>query len=485
MNKIISTIIICFLFSITTNAQYTRIINSNTPGHTDTPYAVGTNVYQFENTVTLGNFKQDKSKAEFITNNFNFRHGFWKEKLEASLVHKFTSLTNANISGTEMLSVGLKYLVFNYIQKRDYTYTRSWEKTHGFQYKNLIPSLAVKVQYNTPFTNSIISDGKSSISAAIIAQSQLTSKLRINNQLEYNSIMGNAPEFIYSLSVSRAYKNLFNPYAEFRFHNLKNNNYIDVGVGTPFLVNRDLSIAVQYNYNFGKNISGSVFGINASYRLNRHYDKWVTKRTKKEKGEEEEEDVKEKSGDITGGKAGDENKKLSIKKAQDAEYLDSILDPKKREKAKKKMLKADKKAEKKRLKAERKAKKRAKKEGNNGEINEESIDNESSEIDKKAEKKRLKAKRKAEKKRLKAERKAKKRAEKEGNNGELYEESIDNESSEIDKKAEKKRLKAERKAKKRAEKEEKKRLKKEAKQRKKDEKNKKEGSLTDDVLLNY
>ena len=117
MNRIIPTIIICFLFSITTNAQYTRIINSNTLGHTDTPYAVGSNIYQFENTVTFGNFEQDKSRSEFITNNFNFRYGFWKEKLEASLVHKFTSLTNADISGTEMLSVGLKYLVFNYKQK--------------------------------------------------------------------------------------------------------------------------------------------------------------------------------------------------------------------------------------------------------------------------------------------------------------------------------------------------------------------------------
>ncbi len=287
MNRIFKLIFCCILFTSISNAQYTSVINANKPGNTETPYAVGTNVFQFENKTFLDNNEQNNIDTSSFGNEFNFRYGFWKERLEASLLHKFRSneIGNRNITGTEVLALGLKYLVFDYRIKETAALTKSWKKRYGFHLKRLIPTVAVSAHINTPLNNSRFGNSGTSFSTAIITQNHISRKLRINNQFEYNFIGSDLPEFIYSTSGSYVLFGRFNPYAEFRFHQLSPSNadsfnYYSFGTGVPFLIHRDLSVAVNFNYNFG-DVRGSEFGIHASYRIDKHLDRWITKKVKK------------------------------------------------------------------------------------------------------------------------------------------------------------------------------------------------------------
>ncbi|NIJ46020.1 hypothetical protein FHR24_002498 [Wenyingzhuangia heitensis] len=279
MNRFLLSFFCFILFTATNYAQYTNIINSNKPGHTETPYALGTNVIQFENTILYNTLDSQNIKSNSFSNDFNLRIGFWKEKLEASLDHKFTTQnftgTNRNITGTEMLSVGLKYLIYQHITKESAEVKKSWKRRYGFKYNGLIPSVAAKFEINSPLTNlNFNNGGRTTFSTSIIAQNHINKRVRVNNQLDYKYIGGDFPEFIYTLSSSYVMAKRFNPYAEVRYHQVNDFNFFNVGIGTPFLVNKDLSVAVHMNAALGKNTLGSEFGINASYRIDNHYDRW-------------------------------------------------------------------------------------------------------------------------------------------------------------------------------------------------------------------
>lgn len=358
MNKIISLLILCFLFSTISSAQYTGVINSSKPGNTQTPFSVGTNVYQIENTLLFGNFKQNNVDNKAVKNDFNFRYGFWKEQLEASLIHKFRSNIDNNTSGTEILAIGAKYLVYNHKPKNTDEAKSSWKKRNSFVRNGLIPSVAVSAHYNTPLNSDKVSNIGSSFSTAIITQNHITRDFRVNNQFEYNYIGSDLPEFIYTLSASHVVLRRFNPYAEFSYHNTDAFSYFNTGIGVPFLVNRNFAIAAQYNVNFGDNISGSEFGISASYRFDKHYDKWVDKSQKVNLKWTWLNNMMDK---VFNRKKKEKAKpvKKQKNKSQKADYLDEILDPKAQAKARKREAKERKKEEKRALKAKEKEEKTA------------------------------------------------------------------------------------------------------------------------------
>ncbi len=334
MKILFPIIVLCFLFPTISSAQYTSSINSNKPGNTQTPFAVGTNVYQVENTISFEDLTNQGQKNQSIKNDLSLRFGFWKEELEASLIHKFRDNISQSTLGTEVLAIGAKYLVFKPKPKKDELLTLSWKRRNQFRIYDLIPYVAVSAHYNLPLTSgNFRNDTGSSFSTAVITQNRITRKINVNNQFEFNYIGSDLPEFVYSVSVSHVYKKRFNPFIELQYHNDKRLAYFNLGIGTPFLVNRDLSIAAQYNYNFGLNYGGSEIGINASYRIDKHYDKWIYKKLKKKKKRNGKE----------------------LKKQNKKEFLDEISeDPKKSERAKRRALR----------KAKREAK-RAQKEADN------------------------------------------------------------------------------------------------------------------------
>ena len=86
MKNLFTKSFLAFLFLInnTLQAQYTDVINSNKPGFSESPYSVGTGIYQFE----TGFFMQDtriensSSRPKSLGVDLLFRTSFFLEKLE-------------------------------------------------------------------------------------------------------------------------------------------------------------------------------------------------------------------------------------------------------------------------------------------------------------------------------------------------------------------------------------------------------------------
>lgn len=332
MSRIIFSLFCFVLFTNTNYAQYTSIINANRPGNTETPYAVGTGVLQIENTVLYN--KQDVqnhiTNTNALSNDLNIQYGFLSERLQASINHQFTHgeiNNNPNdVTGTENLSIGLKYLLYDHVNKEKPDLKKSWKRRYGFKYNGLIPSVAIAAKYHTSLSNSkFFNGGVNSFSFSIITQNNINSKIRVNNQLDYNNLGGSIDEFVYSVSSSYVVAKRWNPYLQFQFHKLKNYNYSSIGIGTPFLVSRDLAVSAHYNASFSNQVSGHEIGINLAYRIDNHVDRWKyikkPKKEKRPKTKDEEEEIIEKD-----------------------EFIDSLLEEsKKEEKPKKKKKKKKKK----------------------------------------------------------------------------------------------------------------------------------------------
>jgi hypothetical protein len=116
-----------FLLSQTLFAQYTNIINSNRPGFSESPYSVGTKVYQLETSLLYEStdIHPTFSKSQSYGVDFLFRTSFFKEKLEfnLNLAYQNEQISFQNIfnssyykNGIRKLTIGAKYIKIN--QKR-------------------------------------------------------------------------------------------------------------------------------------------------------------------------------------------------------------------------------------------------------------------------------------------------------------------------------------------------------------------------------
>ncbi|MGY5355991.1 transporter [Wenyingzhuangia sp. IMCC45467] len=298
MNRILLCIFCFILFTSTNYAQYTTIINANRPGDTETPYAVGRNVFQIENSILLNstNNKSIHRNMNTFSNNLDLHYGFWSERLEATLNHQFShgEINNHDITGTENLSIGLKYLIYEHVNKESPELKKSWKRRYGFKYNGLIPSVAIALKYNTPLANSqFYNGGLNSFTMSIITQNNISKKVRLNNQLDYYNHGGNYAQMVYSVSSSYVIAKRWNPYLQAQLYGSNDYHYTTIGVGTPFLVNKNLALAFHYKTSVGKNISGHEIGLNLAFRIDNHYDRWEyieePKKEKKSKIEKEEE----------------------------------------------------------------------------------------------------------------------------------------------------------------------------------------------------
>ena len=279
MNRILLSILCFILFTNTNYAQYTNIINANRPGDTETPYAVGRGVFQIENSILSNNLnrKNTNYKINTFSNDLDIHYGFLSERLEATLNHRFSTgeINNSNLSGTENLSIGLKYLIYEHVNKESPELKRSWKRRYGFKYNGLIPSIAIQAKYHTPLaSNKFYNGGISSYSISIITQNNINRKVSLNNQLDYYNYNGSYAQMVYSVSSSFVVAKRWNPYLQFQFYGSKDSHYSTIGIGTPFLVNKNLAIAANYKTNIGEGISGHEIGINLAFRIDKHYDRW-------------------------------------------------------------------------------------------------------------------------------------------------------------------------------------------------------------------
>ena len=147
MRKFILFLFLSFCFQITF-AQYTEVINSKRPGFSDSPYSVGTGVYQVEAGFfykNIGNYLYYDQTAQ-ETFNYNsvaygtdimFRTSQFFERLEINLDlsfgqedRNFTQPTvySESALGLSKFTVGAKYLVYSPTYTDKSKEIRSWKK---------------------------------------------------------------------------------------------------------------------------------------------------------------------------------------------------------------------------------------------------------------------------------------------------------------------------------------------------------------------
>ncbi|MGV6845193.1 MAG: transporter [Lutibacter sp.] len=307
MKKIL--VLYFLLFSTTLiYAQYTEIINSKRPGFSESPYGVGTNIYQFETGFFYQNNASNNTNPilKTIGGNLFFRVGKLNEKLEfnaqiayakqniydyGDINHHINPLeefnnslakSTKNISGIQQLTVGAKYLLYEQKYTDKSKEIRSWKRKMAFDKKRLIPSIGVYAGINTNFLGKDFKDKSISYKAAILLQNDFSERLVVLTNLIANNITSDLNNYAYIITMTYAINKKWSYFIENEgiYSKLGSPNY-NFGVGGAYLYSNNLQFDASIRSNLLNNYGNMYLSFGASYRLDKHKDKLKEDKTKK------------------------------------------------------------------------------------------------------------------------------------------------------------------------------------------------------------
>ncbi|WP_166385128.1 transporter [Polaribacter sp. 11A2H] len=282
--KFFITLIVFISSSI--QAQYTDVINSNKPGFSESPYSVGTGVYQFETNVF---YKKTSIEPTFsIPESFGtdllFRTSFFLEKLElnAQVTYQKDEVAFNNIfttqystSGLSKFTIGAKYLLFQPEYTDKTKEVRSWRRRHAFDKKRLIPSVALYLGVNTDEVNDIYKTGSVSPKLGILLQQNITDRFNIVYNGYYDKIGTDFFELSYIITATQNLNYNWSGFIEHQaiFKNEQNN--LNLGAGLAYLINEDFQINTSARF-LKEGKSKGVYGsVGISYRIDSHSDSYT------------------------------------------------------------------------------------------------------------------------------------------------------------------------------------------------------------------
>ena len=277
--------IVCLmLFSQSILAQYTNVINANRPGFSESPYSVGSGVYQLETSVfyqetkIYPTFSRPQSKGV----DFLFRTSFFNEKLELNLNFaaqkeqvSFQNIFDSSYfkTGFSKLTIGAKYLVYEQKYTDKSKEIRSWVARNSFDYKRLIPSIAVYVGVNTGIPDPIYKASSFSPKAGILLQNDLSYNFNIITNIYYDRIGTELPEFSYIITATYSFSERWSTFIENQTMLDKYQYQSSIGTGFAFLCNKNIQLNSSLRLLANAKHSGYYTSIGASYRFDRHVDK--------------------------------------------------------------------------------------------------------------------------------------------------------------------------------------------------------------------
>jgi len=265
-------------------SQYTNVINSNKPGFSESPYSVGSGVYQFESDFFYKNTSKNSPFLNPQTYGVDlfFRTSIFLEKLEINTQLTFQKETvtsnfksNNFTAGLSTFTIGAKYLLFEPVYKDATKEIRSWKKQNTFDKKRLIPSVALYLGMNTDFVNAIHKTNSLSPKAGILLQHTLTNNLNIISNIIYDKIGTNFSEIYYVISTTQNFGYRWSGFIEYQEIFNKQQESLNYGIGIAYL----------FHSNFQINISGRVLqedktksffsSLGISYRIDKHQDSYT------------------------------------------------------------------------------------------------------------------------------------------------------------------------------------------------------------------
>ena len=287
-SKRLALLFLLLITSLNAIAQYTEVINSNRPGISESPYSVGQNVYQFESNLfyrkaeALPTFSNPKS----LGLNLQFRTSFFDERLEFNLntalqndTYAFTNIfeTSYNKFNLGQLTLAAKYLVYRPNYKKKALEIRSWNKRHSFGWDRWIPHVGI---YGGVNFGSVLGDyhkrGGITPKFGVLLQNELSNQLNIVTNVYYNYAWGYLPEWSYIITATYNFSFKWSGFAEHQALFNKQEKQSNLGLGIAYLFSNDLQFnsTVKATFHADHNI-GLYAGLGASYRIDRHEDKYI------------------------------------------------------------------------------------------------------------------------------------------------------------------------------------------------------------------
>jgi len=284
MKKIIILIIVFYSF-LSVSAQYTKIINSKRPGFSESPYGVGTKIFQLE----TGGFYQNNfglndtflTKNSFGGNLF-LRYSNFLEKLEINLDTRyqkdhrvfnniFTS-SEYSVSGFSRLTLGAKYLIYNSVYADKSKEIRSWKKRHAFDWKRLIPSVGAYVGWNSNFLSPEFKAPGMSFKGAVLLQNDINERFVILTNLVVDNILQDNLQYSYILTSTLAVTGKWSIFGEHQgiFNKIKDTEY-QFGGGVAYLFSDNIQLDVSGRTSLiNNNFSTYYLSLGGAWRLDKH-----------------------------------------------------------------------------------------------------------------------------------------------------------------------------------------------------------------------
>jgi len=288
LNKTYLTIIL-FIASLTAQAQYTEVINSNRPGVSRSAFSVGTNVVQFE----AGPFtvKEEHTPLKYDVSGFGVdfaaRYGLLLPQLEINIEGTYQNDTQTDFrslipteskrSNFKNLTVGAKYLVYdpykNAEEEKPNIY--SYHANKRFKWSSLIPAVAVYVGANfdtkdNPYTAPGVEGFSPKVMVA--TQNNFSSGWVLVMNFSKDKIGTDFSDFQYIVTVTKAINQQWVLFGETQ--GIQSDFYADnlFRFGGAYLWSKDFQLDTALTFNTKD--TPSVFGINlgVSYRLDFHKD---------------------------------------------------------------------------------------------------------------------------------------------------------------------------------------------------------------------
>ncbi len=280
-------LILCIvLWTNSVYSQYTGVINSNRPGLSESPYSVGTGVYQLEASLfySKAGMYPTFSRPQSQGVDFLFRTSFFKEQLEINVnlalqkdLVSFQNIfdSNFNSNGIATLSIAAKYLIYQPTYKDKSKEIRSWVKRNEFDWKRMIPSIAGYIGINTNKVNEVYKKNGISPKVGILLQQQLSNDFNIITNIFYDYIGTEAPELSYIITATYNFDERWSTFFE---NQTTFNKYLyqsNIGTGLAFLFNRNIQLNSSLRLLTNEFSTGYYSSLGISYRLDKHRDKII------------------------------------------------------------------------------------------------------------------------------------------------------------------------------------------------------------------
>lgn len=276
----------------TSTAQYTELINSRRPGFSDSPFSVGTDVLQFEGGLFYEKIKNDDYKIGSLGADVMVRYGKFFEKLEINLNLIFqydqvnyqnTTISDISKTNLNQLTIGAKYLVYMPKYKDRTKEIRSWKKKTRFDWKRLVPAVAVYAGANIPITENFIGgnipgyvEGSFSPRIAIYTQNDFTDRFIFLTNLVMDRIGSGQKENSYILTGTYSLTEKVSVFAEhqgiFKDNGIPND--YQFGGGAAYLLSKNMQADVSFRAISDRDGSTSLFSAGLAWRLDKHRDQF-------------------------------------------------------------------------------------------------------------------------------------------------------------------------------------------------------------------